>query len=119
MPLFAGAGGIITKLLPILNLLKMGLLAVGRAFLANPIVLVIAAIAAALYLLWKHWDTVKAALITGWNWIQQTFADNPILNFIFPVIGAARLLVINWDLIKYLAPMAGIGYSKPLPTTRF
>ena len=99
-PLFASAGGIITKLLPILNLLKMGLLAVGRAFLANPIVLVIAAIAAALYLLWKHWDTVKAALITGWNWIQQTFAENPILNFIFPVIGAARLLVNNWDLIK-------------------
>lgn len=99
-PLFASAGGIITKLLPILNMLKMGLFAVGRAFLANPIVLVIAAIAAALYLLWKHWDTVKAALISGWNWIQQTFADNPILNFIFPVIGAARLLVNNWDLIK-------------------
>ena len=99
-PLFASAGGIITKLLPILNMLKMGLLAVGRAFLANPIVLVIAAIAAALYLLWKHWDTVKAALISGWQWIQQTFAENPILNFIFPVIGAARLLVNNWEWIK-------------------
>ncbi len=99
-PLFASAGGIVTKLLPILNMLKMGLLAVGRAFLANPIVLVIAAIAAALYLLWKHWDSVKAALINGWNWIQQTFAENPILNFIFPVIGAARLLVNNWEWIK-------------------
>ena len=98
-PLFAGAGGAIAKLMPLLNMLKMGLLAVGRAFLANPIILVIAAIVAGLYLLWKHWDTVKAALITGWNWIQQTFADNPILNFLFPIIGAARLIVNNWGII--------------------
>ena len=49
--------------------------------------------------MWKHWDTVKAALITGWNWIQQTFADNPILNFLFPIIGAARLIVNNWGII--------------------
>ena len=98
-PLFAGAGGAIAKLLPMLNWLKMGLLMVGRAFLANPIILVIAAIVAGLYLLWKHWDTVKAALITGWNWIQQTFANNPILNFLFPIIGAARLIVNNWGII--------------------
>ncbi len=98
-PLFAGAGGAIAKLMPLLNMLKMGLLAVGRDFLANPIILVIAAIVAGLYLLWKHWDTVKAALITGWNWIQQTFANNPILNFLFPIIGAARLIVNNWGII--------------------
>ena len=87
-PLFAGAGGAIAKLLPILNLLKLGIIAVGRAFLANPIVLVITAIAAGVYLLWKHWAA-----------IDQAFANNPILNVLFPIIGVLRLLINHWSSI--------------------
>ena len=77
-PLFAGAGGAIAKLLPLLNWLKMGLLMVGRFFMANPIVLGITLVVGALYLLWKHWDTVKATIISGWQWIENTFSKNPI-----------------------------------------
>ncbi|UOO90274.1 phage tail tape measure protein [Vitreoscilla massiliensis] len=99
-PLFAGAGGAIAKLLPLLNWLKMGLLMVGRFFMANPIVLGIMLVVGALYLLWKHWDTVKAAIVSGWQWIESVFSKNPILNALFPIIGIARLIINNWDAIK-------------------
>ena len=101
--LFTGMGSNIK----LLGLLKGGILGIGKAFLSvagffmtNPIALAIVAIIAVLYLLWKHWDTVKAALIAGWNWINTTFQENPILNFIFPFIGAARILINNWDAVK-------------------
>ncbi len=69
------------------------------AALAHPVLALIIGIGTALYLLWRHWDTVKAALIKGWDWLNGVFERNPILNFIFPFIGLARLIINNWDLI--------------------
>lgn len=90
---------VMTVLPRLINLLKMGFIGIGRALMANPILLAVGLIIGALYLLWRHWDTVKSVLIRGWQAIQQTFSRYPILNFIFPIIGAARLILNNWSRI--------------------
>lgn len=77
-----------------------GFAAKAAAFLVtNPFGWAILAVGA-LVLLWRNWETVKAALISGWNWINNVFSKNPILNFVFPFIGIARLIVNNWGVIK-------------------
>ena len=86
------------------TLLKLGgaLAAFGAkalVFLAtNPFGWAILAVGA-LVMLWRNWDKVKAALVSGWEWIQKTFSENPILNLVFPFIGLARLIVNNWGAI--------------------
>lgn len=86
------------------TLLKLGgsLAAFGAkalVFLAtNPFGWAILAVGA-LVMLWRNWDTVKSALISGWEWIQKTFEENPILNILIPFIGLARLIVNNWGTI--------------------
>ena len=82
--------GLVTKALGVLK----------AAALANPVVLVVAAIAAAAYLLWRHWDTVTAAIGRGWAWLDGVFARYPILNYIFPFIGIVRQIVNNWSGIR-------------------
>mgnify|MGYP000417573560 CR=1 FL=1 len=58
--------------------------AVGAAAMANPIIIIIAAIIAALYLLWRNWDTVSHyieqaiqavsdAVDAGMNWISSAW----------------------------------------------
>ncbi len=95
----ATGAGSLAKVGTALKIIGQGLMWLGRLFLANPIGLAITLIVAGLYLLWRHWDTVKAALIAGWNWINQVFSENPILNFVFLPIGIMRLLANNWDAI--------------------
>ena len=99
----ATGAGSLAKVGTVLKIIGQGLMWLGRLFLANPIGLAITLIVAGLYLLWRHWDTVKAALIAGWNWINQVFSENPILNFVFAPIGIMRLLVNNWSsIVAYL-----------------
>lgn len=92
--------GIVARLA---NLFKGTLLSsisrLGSFMMANPILAAVVLIAGGLYLLYTHWETVKNALIRGWQWIDNVFRNNPILNFIFPIIGLARLLINNWDII--------------------
>ena len=76
------------------------LMLVGRAFLMNPIGLAITAAVVALYLLWRHWDKVKAALVAGWQWIKGVFRDNPLLAAFTGPIGAIIGLIANWDRVK-------------------
>lgn len=81
------------------------IIAFSAALLTNPIFLIITAIIAliaGLYLLWKHWDKVKEALITGWNWISAKFEENPILNVLFPIVPLIKgiiWVVQNWGTI--------------------
>ena len=52
-----------------------GTWAFNTALLANPIGLVVVGIAgliAAGYMLYKNWDTVSTGLVNGWNWIKDT-----------------------------------------------
>lgn len=100
---FSGGGGAISTIIGWLGRLGITLLGFGAkamVFLAtNPFGWAIIAVTA-IVLLWRNWETVKAALISGWNWINNAFSKNPILNFVFPFIGIARLIVNNWGIIK-------------------
>ncbi|HEZ4676855.1 TPA: phage tail tape measure protein [Neisseria meningitidis] len=98
------------------TLLKLGgsLAAFGAkalVFLAtNPFGWAILAVAA-LVGLYVYWDKVKAALITGWEWIKKTFAANPLLYAFTGPVGAIVLLgthgkrlwnalVSGWEWVK-------------------
>ena len=100
---FAGGGGMISTIIGWLGRLGMalgGFAAKAAVFLVtNPFGWAILAVGA-IIMLWRNWETVKSALIAGWNWINNVFSQNPILNFVFPFIGIARLIVNNWGVIK-------------------
>lgn len=100
---FSGGGGAISTIIGWIGRLGMalgGFAAKAAVFLVtNPFGWAILAVTA-IVLLWRNWETVKAALISGWNWINNVFSQNPILNFVFPFIGIARLIVNNWGVIK-------------------
>ncbi|CWM90830.1 phage tail tape measure protein [Neisseria meningitidis] len=98
------------------TLLKLGgsLAAFGAkalVFLAtNPFGWAILAVGA-LVMLWRNWDTVKSALISGWEWIEKTFAANPLLYAFTGPVGAIVLLgthgkrlwnalVSGWEWVK-------------------
>lgn len=93
---FLGSAGLLAK---VFGILKTGIIAVSRIFLMNPIGFAISGIIFTLFMLWKYWDQVKAAIVTGWSWINSAFSNNPILNFIFPFVGMARLIINNWSAI--------------------
>lgn len=100
-----------------------GVMKAGLMMLANPIVLVItlivAAIAVAGYLIWKHWDTIKGAFHSGvamlgqaWTWLKDKFQKFPAL---FGPIGLAVSLVSkHWGSIKAVFG-AGIDFLTALP----
>lgn len=100
---FSGGGSAISTIIGWIGRLGMALLGFGAKaavfLVTNPFGWAILAVTA-IVLLWRNWETVKAALISGWNWINNVFSKNPILNFVFPFIGIARLIVNNWGVIK-------------------
>jgi hypothetical protein len=75
-----------------LRIAGQALLFLGRALLMNPIGLVITAIAAAAYLLWKNWDYVGPKLKAAWDGIKSA-------------VGAlSDWLRQKWDWIKSFLP---------------
>lgn len=58
------------NLVPGLRLTGQAVFWLGRALLLNPIGLAVTAIGVAAYLVWKHWDKVKAAVLVGWHWLK-------------------------------------------------
>lgn len=77
----------------------------GRALLMNPIGLVVTAIGVAAYLVWKHWDKVKAAAIAGWSWakgLAQRFWEagtnlvDGLVNGVSARLGAARDRIVQF-----------------------
>lgn len=52
-----------------------GLLSLGKILLANPILAIGAAIAAAAYLIYKNWEPIKGFFIKLWNEPQQAWSD--------------------------------------------
>ena len=91
-----GKIGLLTRAFTLLGSAFRGLISM---MIANPMLIAIVAVVGALYLLYTHWESVKTALIAGWQKIDTAFARNPILNFIFPIVGLARLLVNNWNIV--------------------
>ncbi|WP_141054493.1 phage tail tape measure protein [Tepidiphilus succinatimandens] len=88
----------------------------GRALLMNPIGLAITAIAGAAYLIWRNWDTVKAALAATWQWLQsagQTVAD--ALKWAFLNMTPVGQVIQHWDEIKAGA-MAVVEWMSAIPS---
>jgi len=87
-------------------LLARGVMQAGLMMLANPMVLAIVAIVAALgfagYMIYRHWDTIKAAFTSAMNWfaaLPGRFASfgrdimNGLLNGITERVNAIKSLV--------------------------
>jgi tape measure domain-containing protein len=74
---------------------KGAFLALKLMMMANPFVLIIAAVVALVIVIVKNWDTIKAALGKAWNWIKRTAATvwNGIRNAITTVVTAIRTRV--------------------------
>jgi hypothetical protein len=70
---------------------------VSTFLLANPIVLIVAAIAAAAYLIYRNWEPIKAWFIALWDKVTSIFkkAWNWIKNM-FMTYTAADLVIKHW-----------------------
>ncbi|ACA30880.1 phage tail tape measure protein, TP901 family [Histophilus somni 2336] len=90
------------------------IIAFSAALLTNPITWIIAgivALIAAIYLLWKNWDKVIAALVAGWQWLKTACSEvwESIKNIVFHVWnGIFQFLGGIWEHIKE-AFNGGIG----------
>lgn len=78
---------------------------IGVALLTTPvgwILAAIAAIAGAVYLIWKNWDTVSGWIMSAWVKVSA-FLDTSIGKimavFVFPLIGIPLLIIKHWDAI--------------------
>jgi len=59
--------------------LARGVMQAGLMMLANPMILAIVAVVAALafagYMIYRHWDKIKAAFSVAWAWMQQAWGN--------------------------------------------
>lgn len=95
------------------------MLFVGRAMLMNPIGLLVTAIGVAAYLIYTHWDQIKAAFSTGISYLGQAWAwlkgnARSILEFSGPIGQAALFIWDNWATIKR-AFGEGLAFVMGLP----
>lgn len=97
----SGLSSVLSVLSTVMQFVGKSLMAVGRAMLANPILLVIAAIAVAVFLIIKYWqpikewflklwEKIKNAFSAAWEWIKKMF-----LNYT-----PYGLIIKHWKTIK-------------------
>ncbi len=95
-----------------------GTWAFNAALLANPIGLVVVAVAgliAAGYALYKNWDTVSAGLVAGWEWVKTTAWN--FLTSLPDKAGYAVGYVVGWfmqlpdRLMGFIRSLDGVGLS--------
>lgn len=95
------AGGLTTGL----RIATQALFWLTRAMMANPIGFIVSALAIGAVLVWRNWETVKAAITAGWNWIKgmkdQFFsagADliNGLVGGVTSKISAARESIVSF-----------------------
>ena len=88
------------------KLLTSGIRAATAFLMANPILLVIMAIAVAAYLIISNWDTVKTYLMNFWNGIQTYWA-----SFVIWVTdkwnAVAEFVVSAWNMVSEAVSNAG------------
>lgn len=117
--------GFLGKLGAALGFVKTMVFSLAKALLTNPLVLVLAAIAAAAYLIYKNWDYLKAKAIEIWTSIKQRFTEGwtyltNLTNTIGSALKAAFTAVWNsivsfftgiWNQLTTAASggLAGIG----------
>lgn len=100
---FSGGGGAISTIIGWLGRLGMALLGFGAKaavfLVTNPFGWAILAVGA-IIMLWRNWETVKAALIAGWEWIKKVFQQNPLLAAFTGPIGWLIALLANWNKVE-------------------
>lgn len=93
---FLGLGPMIGRAFGVIGIgllwLGRAVLVVGRALLLNPIGLVITAIAAAAYLLWRNWDEWGPKLTAVWETVRSSLG------------AVADWIVSKWRWVKSLLP---------------
>lgn len=104
-------GSALTLLLKPIKLLGSAFLGLGKAMLANPILLAIAAIAGAFYLVYKNWgtigpyvykvwDTVKKYTAIAWQALKDTIKSAwEAIKYIFFNWTPLGLIIKHWDSI--------------------
>lgn len=101
--IFSGGGGAISTIIGWLGRLGIALLGFGAKaavfLVTNPFGWAILAVGA-IIMLWRNWETVKAALIAGWEWIKKVFQQNPLLAAFTGPIGWLIALLANWNKVK-------------------
>ena len=78
------AAGLLTGL----RLVTQAVFWLGRAFLLNPIGLIITGIALGAYLIYRHWSPIKAFFLGLWSEVKTAFAGG---------IGGVTKLILNWS----------------------
>lgn len=100
---FSSGGGAISTIIGWLGRLGMSLLGFGAKaavfLVTNPFGWAILAVGA-IIMLWRNWETVKSALIAGWEWIKKVFQQNPLLAAFTGPIGWLIALLANWNKVK-------------------
>lgn len=100
---FAGGGGMISKIIGWLVRLGITLLGFGAKaavfLVTNPFGWAIIAVTA-IVLLWRNWETVKSALIAGWEWLKKVYQQNPMLAAFTGPVGWLIALLANWNKVK-------------------
>lgn len=89
--------------------------ALSAALLANPIVAVIAAIAAAVYLIYDNWDTIGPYFEKLWSWVQEIFAVG--MENLLHVFNTYSPIGVLYNIIK--ASLNKIGIELPDTFTEF
>lgn len=105
----SGGLGVLPKLAAAWRMLGTTFAFVSRLFMANPIVFAVVAIIGVLYLLWRHWDAVKAAVAAGWAYIRTALRNNPFLAALGGPIGLILAMIANWDRLKAVVVSAWGG----------
>ncbi len=91
-------GGALTLLLKPIKLLGSAFLGLGKAMLANPILLAIAAIAGAFYLVYKNWDTIGPYVYKVWDTVKKytAIAWQALKDTIKSAWEAIKYIFFNW-----------------------
>jgi hypothetical protein len=112
----------IARLVPVLRFaftalrfLGGGFLWLARLAMANPFLALIGGLILAAYLIYTHWDQVKAFFVGVWQEIRTAFAGG---------IGGIAALIINWSPLglfyrAFAAVMSWFGISLPAKFTQF
>lgn len=104
--ILAAVGGAFTAFSGVITATVLpAIYSIGTALLTTPvgwILAAIAAIAGAVYLIWKNWDTVSGWIMSAWGKVSA-FLDTSIGKilavFVFPLIGIPLLIIKHWDVI--------------------
>ena len=89
--------------------------AVGRALLANPLMLALTGIAVAAYLIYQYWEPIKAFFVQLWDSLKQAFSGG---------LASVGALLADWSPVGLLyraisAGLSALGVEMPAKFSAF